>query len=74
VRANDLLRERIAGGDIDALAEWHRLGADVALGIPTAEHYLPLLYALGAGREGDRVEIFNDAVTSSLAMTSVRIG
>lgn len=74
VRANALLRERIESGDVDALADWRKLGSDVALGIPTPEHYLPLLYALGARREGDAVRIFNDVVTSSLSMTSVMVG
>lgn len=73
-RANDLLRDRIEAGDVGALAEWRQFGADVALGVPTPEHYLPLLYALGTRREGDNIHIFNDVVTSSLAMTSVRVG
>ena len=74
VRANTLVRERIESGDVDALADWRTLGPDVALGIPTPEHYLPLLYVLGARREGDNVRIFNDTVTSSLAMMSVTVG
>jgi len=74
IRANDRLRERIVAGDSAALADWHELGADVALAVPTPEHYLPLLYALGARRDGEQIHIFNDAVTSSLAMTCVRVG
>jgi 4,5-DOPA dioxygenase extradiol len=73
-RANTLLRKRIESGDVDVLADWRKLGPDVALGIPTPEHYLPLLYALGARREGDDIRIFNDTVTSSLAMMSVLVG
>jgi len=73
-RANTLLRARIEAGDVDALANWRALGTDVALGIPTAEHYLPLLYALGARREDDKIHIFNDEVTSSLSMLSVTVG
>ncbi len=42
--------------------------------VPTPEHYLPLLYALGAARK-EPVEIFNETCTlGSLAMTSVLIG
>lgn len=74
VRANAVVRERIAAGDVEALANWTTLGADVALAVPTPEHYLPLLYALGARRDGESVEIFNDVVTSTLAMTSLRVG
>jgi 4,5-DOPA dioxygenase extradiol len=73
-RANALLRARIEAGDMDGLADWRTLGPDVALGIPTPEHYLPLLYALGALREGDKIHIFNDEVTSTLSMLSVAIG
>jgi 4,5-DOPA dioxygenase extradiol len=74
IRANDLLRGHIAAGDNAALADWRALGADVALAVPSPEHYLPLLYTLGVRRDGESIQIFNDAVTSSLAMTSVRIG
>jgi 4,5-DOPA dioxygenase extradiol len=62
-RANALLRERIEAADTAALADWPALGADVALGIPTPEHYLPLLYALGARRQGDKIHIFNTIPT-----------
>jgi 4,5-DOPA dioxygenase extradiol len=74
LRANATLRERIVAGDIDALARWTELGSDVALAIPTAEHYLPLLYALGARRGEEPITLFNEIVESSLAMTGVRIG
>ena len=74
VRANDLLRGHIAAGDSGTLVDWRKLGPDIALAVPTPEHYLPLLYALGARREGDNIHIFNDVVTSSLAMTSVMVG
>lgn len=73
-RANALLRARIEAGDVAALAAWPTLGADVALAVPSPEHYLPLLYALGARRAGDAIGVFNDIVMSSLAMTSVRVG
>lgn len=73
-RAAAMIRDRIVANDHEALIDWKPLGADVALAIPSPEHYLPLLYVLGSQREGDRVEIFNDAVTSSIAMTSVVVG
>ena len=43
--------------------------------IPTAEHYLPLIYALALKNEGEPIEIFNDAIDlGSISMTSVKIG
>jgi 4,5-DOPA dioxygenase extradiol len=74
LRADALVRDRIAAGDTAALAAWHTLGPDVALAVPTAEHYLPLLYVLGARRDGEAVTVFNTNVTSALSMTSLRVG
>ncbi len=43
--------------------------------MPTPEHYLPLLYVLGAQDKGDEVSFFADKVTlGSMSMRSVRLG
>lgn len=43
--------------------------------IPTAEHYLPLLYALALKDDGAPLEIFNNAIDlGAISMTSVKIG
>jgi 4,5-DOPA dioxygenase extradiol len=75
VRFDALVRERIAAGEYEALAAWDELGFDARLSIPTPEHYLPLLYALGVQQPGDAVRLFNAAtVLGSISMTSVLIG
>lgn len=74
LRADALVRDRIAAGDTAGLADWRTLGPDVALAVPSPEHYLPLLYVLGARRDGEAVTVFNTDVTSALSMTSVRVG
>ncbi len=66
-RTNALL----LAGDHGPLANPATLGPEAALAVPTPEHYLPLLYALGVQQPGDRVELFNDVVTSAVSMTSV---
>ena len=39
---------------------------------PTLEHYLPLLYTLGAKSKQDKVEFFNtDFASSAISMRSV---
>jgi 4,5-DOPA dioxygenase extradiol len=74
LRASAILRTRIEAGDIAALRDWRGLGADVALGIPTPEHYLPLLYVLAQRQPDEPLRIFNDRSISALAMTCVQIG
>jgi 4,5-DOPA dioxygenase extradiol len=45
-----------------------------ALAINSAEHYLPLLYAVGARLPGDQVGVFNDCIDGAMSMTSYLIG
>ena len=45
-----------------------------ALAINSAEHYIPLLYTVGARLPGDAVGLFNDTIDGSMSMTSVLVG
>jgi 4,5-DOPA dioxygenase extradiol len=42
-------------GESKALIDYEGLGKDAMLSIPTPDHYLPLLYVLGARQHGDAV-------------------
>jgi len=73
--ADEIFKNLISAGEHDKLIKYENLGGAVALAVPTAEHYLPLLYALALKTEGEPIEIFNDAMDlGSISMTSVKIG
>jgi 4,5-DOPA dioxygenase extradiol len=73
--ANEKFKDLILRGGHDKLIRYENLGTDVQLAVPTAEHYLPMLYALALKTEDEPLEIFNDAVDlGSISMTSVKIG
>jgi 4,5-DOPA dioxygenase extradiol len=43
--------------------------------VPTPEHYLPLLYVLGARREGEPVDFPVEGIDGgSVSMLTVRVG
>lgn len=72
---NQKLKERIVARDHARLVDYESLGADSRRAVPTPEHYLPVLYALGARTEADDVAFFNDKTAlGSLSMTSLAIG
>lgn len=73
-RFDAAVKQRISSGDHADLIAFERMGSDGELAINSAEHYLPLLYVLGAADEGDRASFFNEAVVSSISMTSVVLG
>lgn len=75
IKMNDKFKDLIQAGDHKSLVNYSSLGREAMLAIPTPEHYLPLMYTLGAKNNKDGISFFNDkAVGGSLTMTSVKIG
>ena len=69
------MKELILAGDHKAIINYSKLGRSARLAVPTLEHYLPLLYVLGAQDKADNVGFFADKVTlGSMSMRSVRLG
>jgi 4,5-DOPA dioxygenase extradiol len=69
------MKDLILSGDHKAIIDYSKLGRSARLAVPTLEHYLPLLYVLGAQDKPDSVGFFADKVTlGSLSMRSVRLG
>ena len=73
-RFNDYARTALQTRDDQALIDFASQGADARLSIPTPEHYLPLLYVLGASA-GEALVIENDGFEmESVSMLSVGTG
>lgn len=64
----------VTQSDHAALCNYQNFGEMAALSIPTAEHYLPLLYVLAQQQSDDSLEFFNEEVMSSISMRSLQIG
>jgi 4,5-DOPA dioxygenase extradiol len=49
--------------------------SSASLSIPTNEHYLPLLYALGLQEPGEKPQFFAEGIVlGSISMRSLRLG
>jgi 4,5-DOPA dioxygenase extradiol len=65
----------ILANDCAPLIRHDTLGPDATLAVPTPEHYLPLLYVLGARRATDAVAFPVEGVDGgSISMLAVQIG
>lgn len=53
LRFEAAVRERLLAGEHRELVEYAALGEDALLSVPTPEHYLPLLYVMGASHRGE---------------------
>lgn len=70
-RFSDRVRDLVLAGDATGVAQALGSGRDAALSAEYPDHFLPLLYALGAADAGDHVEVFNDyREMGSISMTS----
>ncbi len=75
VRFEERVRRSLASGDDLALVDYEALGSDALLSVPTPEHYLPLLYVLGARKSGESVSFPVEGVDGgSISMLCVRVG
>ena len=74
-RFNMQVRQAIERRDFSAVVDYRQWGQDAALSVPSDEHFLPLLYVLGATRSDDRLTLLSDEIVgSSISMLSVVAG
>jgi 4,5-DOPA dioxygenase extradiol len=72
--ANERIKKLIANGEHQPLINYHSMGKEMQLAVPTPEHFLPLLYVLGLKEENESISFFNDKTElGSISMTSVKI-
>jgi 4,5-DOPA dioxygenase extradiol len=75
VRFNATVKDAIGRGDHQALMAGADLDGDAALSIPTDEHWLPLLYVLGAADAAEQPHFFTDVIDAgSVSMLGVGYG
>jgi len=73
-RFEDEAKAIMLAGDSKPLIEYETLGKDATLSIPTPDHYLPLLYVLGARQQGDAVTFPVEGIDGgSISMLTVRV-
>jgi 4,5-DOPA dioxygenase extradiol len=73
VRFEERVRRSLIERDPLPLIEWEKLGEEARLAIPTPEHYLPLLYVMGASDPSDQLDFPITGVEGgTISMLSVR--
>jgi 4,5-DOPA dioxygenase extradiol len=72
---NDIVVRNIVSKNFENLVDYTQYVEIATKSVPSSEHYLPLLYVLGASNLNDQIGVFNnEIVMGSIAMTSVKFG
>lgn len=75
IEMNERFKRYISSGEDGKMIDYQSLGTAALLAIPSADHYLPLIYTLAMRSAADDHQFFNDRlVAGSLTMTSVIFG
>jgi 4,5-DOPA dioxygenase extradiol len=75
VRFETAAKEMMVQDEFEPLINYESLGRDALLAIPTPDHYLPLLYVIGAKRNDDAITFPVEGVDGgSISMLTVRLG
>lgn len=75
IEAREKTNNWLLDGDFQSLIDYEKQGSALQNAVPTADHYLPLLYSLGLKEKSEELFLFNDElIGGSLSMTSVKIG
>jgi 4,5-DOPA dioxygenase extradiol len=75
VRFEALVRQRLSSTERASLIEYEVLGKDAQLSVPTPEHYLPLLYTMGASVPDEPVSFPVEGFDGgSISMLAVQFG
>ena len=75
LRFENTVRKRLLEGDHMSVVDYTAIGNDALLSVPTPEHYLPLMYVLGASFPGELVTFPTDGIDGgSISMLAMRFG
>ena len=75
VELDERLKKNLLSGRHDDLIHYLSMGRNASMGIPSLDHYLPMIYAIGLQRSGEPLKfVYEGLQNGSVSMRSFQIG
>ncbi|MFH0735463.1 MAG: 4,5-DOPA dioxygenase extradiol [bacterium] len=68
------VKDCINNRDFQSLINYEECSKNFHLAVPGTDHYIPMLYALGAVKQDDKIEFTYEEVISSISMRCFKVG
>jgi 4,5-DOPA dioxygenase extradiol len=74
VKFDELVKQCLVSGNHKALIDYLGLGKEAAYAVPTIDHYLPMIYAIGLQTKQDKLEFIHEGFQNgSVSMRAFKI-
>ncbi len=75
VKFDEMVKQCLVSGDHKSLINYLELGKEAAYAVPTQDHYLPMIYAIGLQRKGEPLKFIHEGFQNgSVSMRAFKIG
>ena len=75
VKFDEKVKDALLNDDHEALINYLKLGREGQFAVPTLDHYLPLIYAIGLKRKSEPLKFIHEGFQNgSVSMRAIRIG
>jgi len=69
------VKDNLLSGNHADLLHYHNMGKSAELAVPTLDHYLPMIYAIGLQEQGEPLTFFHEGMQyASVSMRGFKIG
>jgi len=70
-----IVKQKLNSGDVKALVNYRALGRSAQMSVPTEDHYLPMIYAMGLANAGEPVTyLYEGFQYANISMRCFKIG
>jgi 4,5-DOPA dioxygenase extradiol len=75
VKFDEKIKQNLQSGNHEALINYLDIGKEAMYAVPTQDHYLPMIYAIGLQKKGESLKFLHEGFQNgSVSMRAFQIG